>query len=125
MDDNSENARGPYLQYLSDSSTFNATRTTKYRWSKKVKLTSKREESYPEERNLTKSCIDFSSTSSQRNEVVLSSSTLSFFSDDFKSPELNYSNGKLEMNSFSHSGDKFETKRVTELMSMRVTIRPY
>ena len=100
MDDNSENARGPYLQYLSDSSTFNATRTTKYRWSKKVKLTSKREESYPEERNLTKSCIDFSSTSSQRNEVVLSSSTLSFFSDDFKSPELNYSNGKLEMNSF-------------------------
>ena len=54
MDDNSENARGPYLQYLSDSSTFNATRTTKYRWSKKVKLTSKREESYPEERNLTK-----------------------------------------------------------------------
>ena len=117
MDDNSENARGPYLQYLSDSSTFNATRTTKYRWSKKVKLTSKREESYPEERNLTKS--------SQRNEVVLSSSTLSFFSDDFKSPELNYSNGKLEMNSFSNSGDKFETKRVTELMSMRVTIRPY
>ena len=54
MDDNSENARGPYLQYLSDSSTFNATITTKYRWSKKVKLTSKREESYPEERNLTK-----------------------------------------------------------------------
>ena len=73
MDDNSENTRGPYLQYLSDSSTFNATRTTKYRWSKKVKLTSKRAESYPEERNLTKSCIDFSSTSSQRNEVVLSS----------------------------------------------------
>ena len=94
------------MQYLS-------TRTTKYRWSKKVKLTSKREESYPEERNLTKSCIDFSST------------TLSFFSDDFKSPELNYFNGKLEMNSFSNSGDKFEAKRVTELMLMRVTIRPY
>ncbi|RMX41195.1 hypothetical protein pdam_00022388 [Pocillopora damicornis] len=65
------------------------------------------------------------STSSQRNEVVLSSSTLSFFSDDFKSPELNYFNDKLEMNSFSNSGDKYETKRVTELMSMRVTIRPY
>ena len=117
MDDNSENARGPYLQYLSDSSTFNATRTTKYRWSKKVKLTSKRGE-LSRGKNLTKSCIDFSSTSSQRNEVVLSSSTLSFFLDDFKSPELNYFNGKLEMNSFSNSGDKFETKRVTELTSM-------
>ncbi|CAH3133509.1 unnamed protein product [Pocillopora meandrina] len=58
------------------------------------------------------------STSSQRNEVVLSSSTLSFFLDDFKSPELNYFNGKLEMNSFSNSGDKFETKRVTELTLM-------
>ena len=65
MADNSEIAIGPYLKHLCDSSTCNVPRTTKYRWSKKAKLVSEREESYPEERNLTKSHIDFSNTTSQ------------------------------------------------------------
>ena len=59
MADNCEIAIGPYLKHLCDSSTCNVPRTTKYRWSKKAKLVSEREESYPEERNLTKSHIDF------------------------------------------------------------------
>ena len=54
MADNSEIAIGPYLKHLCDSSTCNVPRTTKYRWSKKAKLVSEREKSYPEERNLTK-----------------------------------------------------------------------
>ena len=105
MADDSEKMRGPYLQYLSDSSTRNVPRTTKYRWSKKAKLMSDREDSCPEERSLTKS----RSPSSQSNEAVSDISTLSFSPDDFQSPEPNYLNEKMEINRFSNSGDEFET----------------
>lgn len=114
MADNNEKVRGPYLQYLSDSSTRNVPRTTKYRWDKKAKLMSEREESCPEESSLTKS----PSPSCQRNEAVPGISTSSFSPDDFQSPEPNYINAKMEVNSFSNSGDEFETERVEELMSM-------
>lgn len=79
MADNNEKVRGPYLQYLSDSSTRNVPRTTKYRWDKKAKLMSEREESCPEESSLTKS----PSPSCQRNEAVPGISTSSFSPDDF------------------------------------------
>ena len=58
MADNCEIAIGPYLKHLCDSSTCNVPRTTKYRWSKKAKLVSEREESYPEERNLHQATIE-------------------------------------------------------------------
>ena len=75
---------------------------------------SEREESCPEESSLTKS----PSPSCQRNEAVPGISTSSFSPDDFQSPEPNYINAKMEVNSFSNSGDEFETERVEELMSM-------
>ena len=46
------------------------------------------------------------------------SSTLSFFLDDFQLPDPKQFNDKMKINSFSNSGDEFETERVKELMSM-------
>ena len=70
MADDRGNYRGPYLQYLSDSSTRNVPRTTKYRWSKKAKLTSEREDLDSGERDLAETRNDFSSISSQSNDPV-------------------------------------------------------
>lgn len=67
MADNRGKRRGPYLQYLSDSTSRNVPRTTKHRWSKKSKLTSDSQECEWLERSFTESETrnDFSTISPQ------------------------------------------------------------
>ena len=122
-DDSGNNCRGPYLQYLSNSSTRHVPRTTKHRWSKKAKLMSDREDLDSGERDLAETRNDFSSISSQSNDPVPDSPTSSFFLDDFQSPESNYFDAAMEMNSlnsnwFANNGDEFETISAEELMLM-------